>query len=155
MSQVPLPGEKHLTASIWITTPEKPKKILLIHHKKFDKWIQPGGHVEQFENPLECIIRETIEETGIDITPFFSTKLIGEQKLLPLPTYFFEEIVPPHKEQPEHFHLDCMYHITLPEQPVVREEAGANDIRWFTLEETRQLLIHENTKYTIEDLLKE
>ncbi len=118
-------------------------------------WIQPGGHVEQFENPLECIIRETIEETGIDLSPFFTTTPIGEQKLLPLPKFFFEEIVPPHGEQPKHFHLDCMYHIELPEQRVTREEAGANDIGWFTLEETEKLSVHKNTRYAIEELLRE
>jgi 8-oxo-dGTP diphosphatase len=30
-------------------------------------WSIPGGHLEKFETPEECVIRETKEECGIDI----------------------------------------------------------------------------------------
>lgn len=42
-------------------------KILLIFHKKFQKYIQPGGHIESNEEPYETAIREVYEETGIKI----------------------------------------------------------------------------------------
>ena len=38
--------EKHFVASVWIISSGSPKKVLLVHHKKFNKWLQPGGHVE-------------------------------------------------------------------------------------------------------------
>jgi len=60
-------GEKHFTASCWITSTGKPKKILLIHHKKLGRWLQPGGHIEKFENPVVAAIREVREETGLEI----------------------------------------------------------------------------------------
>ena len=62
-------------------------KILLIFHKKFQKYIQPGGHIEDDEEPYETAIREVYEETGIKIIienkePFniqkYNTK-IGQQ----------------------------------------------------------------------------
>lgn len=62
-------------------------KILLIYHKKFGKYIQPGGHIEVNEEPYQTAIREVYEETGIkvvinEITPFnieeYNTK-IGKQ----------------------------------------------------------------------------
>lgn len=42
-------------------------KILLIYHKKFGLYLQPGGHIEGMEKPYEAAIREVYEETGINI----------------------------------------------------------------------------------------
>jgi 8-oxo-dGTP diphosphatase len=46
-------------------------KILIGHRVSkhgYDTWSIPGGHLEKFETPEECVIRETEEETGIIIT---------------------------------------------------------------------------------------
>lgn len=42
-------------------------KILLVYHKKFNKYLQPGGHVEDGEEFYAAAIREVFEETGITI----------------------------------------------------------------------------------------
>jgi len=50
---------------------EKDNKYLMLLRNKKEvdenkgKWIGVGGHVEDGENPVECIIRETHEETGL------------------------------------------------------------------------------------------
>ena len=46
---------------------KKQNKILLIYHKKFQNWIQPGGHLKEGETPQEGAIREAFEETGVKI----------------------------------------------------------------------------------------
>ena len=54
---------------------EKDGKYLMLcrNKKKNDenagKWIGIGGHLERGETPRECIIRECLEETGIEIDP--------------------------------------------------------------------------------------
>ena len=68
MKQNVLEGEKHFCASVWITTTSKPQKILLVYHKKLGRWLQPGGHIEKLETPVEAAIREIKEETGIDVS---------------------------------------------------------------------------------------
>ena len=45
----------------------KDKKILLIWHKKFNKYIQPGGHINEGESAIEAATREVLEETHIHI----------------------------------------------------------------------------------------
>lgn len=53
------------------------KKVLLMYNKKLNKWLQPGGHIENMETPEEAAIRETFEETGIKIEiigPTFNNK---------------------------------------------------------------------------------
>jgi 8-oxo-dGTP diphosphatase len=42
-------------------------RILMFRHKKLGKWLFPGGHVEKNEDPIETVIRETKEETGLDV----------------------------------------------------------------------------------------
>ncbi len=41
--------------------------ILLVHHRRIGAWLPPGGHIEEHELPHETAVRETKEETGIDI----------------------------------------------------------------------------------------
>ena len=62
---------RHFCASAYIVNPEN-KKLLLEKHKKYNKWLQPGGHIEDNETPEEAAVREVYEETGIKST------LIGE-----------------------------------------------------------------------------
>lgn len=50
---------------------EKDGKYLMLHRIKKendlnrDKWIGVGGKMEEGESPLDCVIRETFEETGL------------------------------------------------------------------------------------------
>ena len=47
---------RHFCASIYVIDPDT-KKILLVQHKKWNRWTQPGGHIEDNETPyLEEII---------------------------------------------------------------------------------------------------
>lgn len=45
----------------------KDNKILLIWHKKFNKYIQPGGHINEGESASDAAIREVLEETHVPI----------------------------------------------------------------------------------------
>lgn len=53
---------------------EKDGKYLMLHRVKKendanrDKWIGIGGHVDDGETFDECILRETLEETGLTLT---------------------------------------------------------------------------------------
>lgn len=43
------------------------KQILLIEHRKFGRWIQPGGHIMEGEELFQSAAREVWEETGIHV----------------------------------------------------------------------------------------
>src|SRR4051812_47678787 len=57
-----LPG--HITGSSWIVD-EARQHVLLTHHAKLNKWLQPGGHADGDENILRVSLREAEEETGL------------------------------------------------------------------------------------------
>jgi len=58
------------TVAIFIVHDEK---VLLIHHRKLDKWLPLGGHIELDEDPEQAALREAKEESGIDV------ELLGER----------------------------------------------------------------------------
>lgn len=148
-------GEKHFTASVWLRTKGATKKTLLVHHKKMNTWFQPGGHIEQFENPIDAAIREVQEETGIDIR--FLRNLIEQYdslaKALPAPDFFLEEYIPERKDGPEHYHLDLMYVVDVDEQAIVLSEREAHQIGWFTEEEALRLPLFTNTEIVLKKVL--
>ena len=146
---------KHFTATVILISLSNPQKILLGLHKKLGKWLPPGGHIEETENPLETAIRETQEETGIDVTPFFPKErpLDGHATALPVPDFSFEETIPAHGNKLEHKHLDFIYVIHVPEVAPVFDINESSDMRWFTKEEALQLDTYSNIKQEILKLL--
>ncbi|MGN1012480.1 MAG: NUDIX domain-containing protein [Clostridia bacterium] len=93
--------ECHFCATACILNKEK-NKILFIHHKKLNKWLFVGGHIEENENPEEAVLREVKEETNLDI------ELIGQryprQEDFIKPFALQKNIV---KEN--HIHMDIFY----------------------------------------------
>lgn len=47
----------------------KGKKIAMIHSIKYDYYKFPGGGIEDGENPVDAMIRETREESGLVVLP--------------------------------------------------------------------------------------
>lgn len=57
-------ADGHLTGSALILDATS-RFVLLIHHPKLKKWIQPGGHIDPGESPHQTAARESLEETGL------------------------------------------------------------------------------------------
>jgi 8-oxo-dGTP pyrophosphatase MutT (NUDIX family) len=54
----------HITASAWVTTPSA-DRFVLVHHRKLDRWLQPGGHMDGDSDVTAAALREVVEETGL------------------------------------------------------------------------------------------
>ncbi len=55
----------HFTASGFVGSPDG-ESMLLIHHAKLDRWLQPGGHFEPIDDTIEAAARREVEEeTGV------------------------------------------------------------------------------------------
>ncbi len=44
-----------------------PRGVVLLEHKRLGIWLQPGGHIDPGETPWEAALRESREETGLDV----------------------------------------------------------------------------------------
>jgi 8-oxo-dGTP pyrophosphatase MutT (NUDIX family) len=111
----------HITASAFIID-KKNEKILLLHHKKLDKWLQPGGHCDGEENVLKVAIKEVFEETGINIA-------YQESDIFDLDIH----TIPLHKNIPKHEHFDIRFLFDLDStiQTEINEES--NQLAWVSM----------------------
>jgi len=49
-------------------------RVLLAKHADTKRWVAPGGSIEPNENPVDAVIREALEETGLIVEP---KKILG------------------------------------------------------------------------------
>ena len=111
-------------------------RVLLIHHKKLDSWMQIGGHVELDEDTDEALIREIKEECGLDVHVLAEVAPCqASSHVKPLLRPHFVNI---HAIGQTHRHLDLSYVCLSDSDAVVLEDAH-NDIGWFSEEEVRAL----------------
>ena len=117
-----LPG--HITGSAWIVDSSK-QFVLLTHHAKLNKWLQPGGHADGEEDVLNVALREATEETGIKQ---FKTLRSG---------IFDIDIhtIPSRKEFPEHLHYDIRFLLEADKNEglLITEESHA--LRWVSIDQ--------------------
>ncbi len=73
LSQSPAPFSReqftpgHVTASGLVISPDG-GRILIVHHRRLDRWLLPGGHVEPSDNTVEAATaREVEEETSVPV----------------------------------------------------------------------------------------
>ncbi len=111
--------EGHLTASCWIVNTAK-NKALLVHHKKLNRWLQPGGHADGDENLVGVAHKEGEEETGLT-----SLQLLTA-------TIFDLDIheIPEKKEVPSHLHYDVRFLFEAEENETLVVSEESNDVKW-------------------------
>jgi 8-oxo-dGTP pyrophosphatase MutT (NUDIX family) len=56
--------ERELTVAVFVV---HRGQVLLHWHRRLGRWLPPGGHVDPGELPDEAAVRETLEETGLEI----------------------------------------------------------------------------------------
>lgn len=118
----------HLTASAFVLSPDG-ARVLLLHHRKLQRWLQPGGHAEAGETSGEDIaLREAREETGITTLSIHAGA--------PRPVDVDVHAIPAHRSDPAHLHLDLRYVVIAPEDAaLVRSTEETNSLRWFEWDE--------------------
>lgn len=128
----------HYTATGFIVNEDR-TKTLLVHHRKFNKWLPPGGHVDVGEMPHLAVLREVQEEVGLTaqfLLNLHDLALTGTNELQsPSPFIILDELIPAGRD-PEHRHLDFIYLLMASQDDaLVRAEQEIHDARWFTLTE--------------------
>jgi 8-oxo-dGTP pyrophosphatase MutT (NUDIX family) len=54
---------RHFTATGFVVHRER---LLLHWHPKVRAWLPPGGHVDDNEDPVQAVLREILEESGVE-----------------------------------------------------------------------------------------
>jgi len=145
----------HFTATAFVIDirKEKPQRTLFLWHKRLQRWMPPGGHMEPNELPEETAKRECEEETGLDVdiigdaqaNVFVNTE--NEGRMLKKPFTMLLENIPASEERGEtaHQHMDFVF-LARPiniDQVLNMNEHEAEEMKWFTKQDIENLPARE------------
>lgn len=128
---------RHFTATCFIINDDK---VLLHFHKKLDKWLPVGGHIDRDELPHKAAEREAEEESGLDVEINGREDLSEEVDKLPRPDKVLLQDINDH-----HQHIDSVFFVETEDEEFESED-GIEEMAWFTEEEVRELDAAEEVK---------
>lgn len=129
----------HITGSAWVMNADR-TKCLLVHHRKLQKWLQPGGHADGDANTARVAMKEALEETGLRSLMFAD----------PLPLDLDVHLIPEQRDaesslrEDAHEHHDVRFLILAAEEEEPVVSAESHDVRWFTEEELHSVTQEES-----------
>ena len=106
----------HFTGSAFVVSADG-ERVLLTHHAKLDRWLQPGGHADGDADLARVALREAEEETGVRGLQLASRAIFDLDR----------HPIPARKADPDHLHWDVRYVVRAGEDEafVVSEESHA------------------------------
>ena len=122
----------HITASAWVLSPQR-TETLLTHHKKLNRWLQLGGHIEDDITIQEAALREAVEESGIE-----NIHLIKDS-IFDMDVHF----IPARKEVAEHYHYDIRFLLQAERTDFIISDES-NDLAWVKLTDIGDFVSEES-----------
>jgi 8-oxo-dGTP pyrophosphatase MutT (NUDIX family) len=118
----------HITCSACVLD-AKGTHVLLVHHARLARWLQPGGHAEPGDaTPLAGALRELGEESGIvDPAP-----LRGRSGGALADVDVHE--IPARGAEPSHLHFDLRYAFAVDGSEALRISAESTALRWIAVD---------------------
>ena len=109
----------HLTSSAFIVD-DAGSRVLLVHHKKLNKWLQPGGHADGEQDLAAVALREAQEESGLP----------GLSLQAPVPFDLDRHWIPGRGDVPGHWHYDVRYVVRAGTDERFLVSAESLDLAW-------------------------
>ncbi|MDD5261626.1 MAG: NUDIX hydrolase [Methylacidiphilales bacterium] len=127
--------EGHLTGSAWVLDPAA-KKVLLLHHAKLGKWLQPGGHADGDPDLERVARREVFEETGLE-----GLELSGNG-IFDVDAHW----IPAWKDDPGHWHFDVRFCFLADSNAPLRVNAESHELAWVPLDRVGEYTQEESVR---------
>jgi 8-oxo-dGTP pyrophosphatase MutT (NUDIX family) len=139
-----VPIVRHFTATGFVV---HDNSIALHWHRKVKAWLPPGGHIEDNEDPVQAVLREIKEESGLEAdvvptAPHPGVDLDYPTHVQPPFTILVEDIQDP--VQGYHQHIDMIYFCRLAGPPNLKD--GWQWVSRTTLETAAPLVGQDGAK---------
>jgi 8-oxo-dGTP pyrophosphatase MutT (NUDIX family) len=107
-------------------------KVLLVHHRRYGRWLPIGGHIELDEDPEEALFREIREECGLAVRVLASKPAIAHDGVKPVLTPSYVDV---HPIAGRHRHIAFVYFATARRARVRLHRREHREFRWFAARE--------------------
>ena len=87
----------HITGSSWLVDVAG-DRVLLAHHRKLGRWLQPGGHSDGDPDTLAVALREAREESGLEVR-------VLDDAIFDIDVHR----IPARDREPAHLHFDVRF----------------------------------------------
>lgn len=135
-----LPG--HVTGSAFVLSADR-RRTLLVHHRKLDRWLQPGGHADGECDVAQVALREAREETGLAGLAFLGPDgAPGEAVPFDLDVHE----IPARPGEPAHEHHDVRFLLVAGAGEEARPSAESLAARWVPLAALEELAVDESVR---------
>lgn len=107
-------------------------KVLLVHHRKLNRWLPLGGHIELDEDPEIAALREAREESGLEV------ELTGERPPTTEPgtrALIAPRFLDVHRITETHQHIGMIYFARPKAGSLALAAEEHHDIRWCSVSE--------------------
>ncbi|HEY1762170.1 MAG TPA: NUDIX domain-containing protein [Acidimicrobiales bacterium] len=106
-------NDHHVTSSAFVVST---RGVILHRHRRLGIWVQPGGHIDAGERPDVACVRETKEETGLQVRHLEPVELFH---------------VDVHAGPNAHTHYDLRYVLLADPEDPTPPEGESPDVFWF------------------------
>lgn len=118
----------HVTGSAWIVSDDR-SEVVLVHHAKLGRWLQPGGHADGDGDVARVALREAREETSLGSLRLLSAEIFDVDV----------HEIPASGAEPAHLHYDVRFLFAADrhEPPAASRESSA--VEWVGLRRAETL----------------
>jgi 8-oxo-dGTP pyrophosphatase MutT (NUDIX family) len=132
----------HVTGSAWVVNLDA-SRVVLVHHAKLNRWVQPGGHCDGETDVLAVALREAQEETGLAVIPL-------QDGIFDIDVH----LIPEYWNTPEHWHYDVRFLLHADDRVPPQVSSESHAVRWATLQEAEVLNSGESISRMIAKTLR-
>lgn len=118
----------HVTASGWVISPDR-ELVLLMHHRKLDRWFQPGGHCDGDPDVASVALKEVVEETGIEYARQIESGIYDVDV----------HLIPANQKDPAHYHYDIRFLFEADPQEQLVINIESKDVKWVPVADVEKL----------------
>jgi len=123
----------HITCTGLVIAPDG-EQLLIVHHRRLNRWLLPGGHVEPEDAEIWAAARrEVIEETGAELAPDAAPRLVSMDV----------HGIPSNGREPYHLHHDLLFAFRAVRDGVLCSPES-REVRWCTPAEFERYALPDN-----------